>query len=46
MHGEERNEYRVSAGKPKGKKPLGRPTCRWEYNIIMDLREIGWDRMD
>jgi hypothetical protein len=33
-------------GKPEGKKPLGRPTRRWEDNIKMDLREIGWDGMD
>jgi hypothetical protein len=36
-------------GKPKGKRPLGRPKrwCgRWLYNIKMDLREIGWDGMD
>jgi hypothetical protein len=24
---------RILVGKPKGKKPLGRPRCRWEYNI-------------
>jgi hypothetical protein len=33
-------------GKPDGKKPLGRPRCRWVKNIKMDLREIGWDDMD
>jgi len=22
-------------------RPLGRPRCRWEDNIKMDLREIG-----
>jgi hypothetical protein len=26
----------------KGKRPLGRPRRRWEDNIRMDLREIGW----
>jgi hypothetical protein len=30
-------------GKPEGKRPLGRPRCRWVDNIKMDLREIGWD---
>jgi hypothetical protein len=30
-------------GKPKGKRPLGRPRHRWEDNIRMDLREIGID---
>jgi hypothetical protein len=29
-------------GKPKRKRPLGRPTHRWEDNINMDLIEIGW----
>jgi hypothetical protein len=33
-------------GKPEGKRSLGRPRRRWVDNIIMDLREIGWDRMD
>jgi hypothetical protein len=32
--------------KPEGKKPLGRPRSRWEDNIKMDLREIGWDGVD
>jgi hypothetical protein len=29
-------------GKPKGKRPLGRPRCRWEDGIRTDLREMGW----
>jgi hypothetical protein len=33
-------------GKPEGKRPLGRPRCRWVDNIKIDLREIGWDDMD
>jgi hypothetical protein len=33
-------------GKPKGKKSLGRPRCRWEDNIKMDLQEVGWRGMD
>ena len=28
-------------GKPEGKRHLGRPRFRWEYNIKMDLREVG-----
>ena len=28
------------AGKPKGKRPLGRPRRRWEDNIRMDLKEL------
>jgi hypothetical protein len=29
-------------GKPEGRRPLGRPRHRWECNIKMDLREVGW----
>jgi hypothetical protein len=43
--GEKRNEYRISVGKPEGKRPLGRPTRRWVDNIKIDLREIGWNDM-
>jgi hypothetical protein len=39
--GEERKVYRVLVGKPEGKRQLGRPRCRWEDGIRMDLREIG-----
>jgi hypothetical protein len=39
--GEERKLYKVLVGKPKGKRPLGRPRHRWEDGIRMDLREIG-----
>ena len=28
-------------GKPTGKRPLGKPTRRWEDNIRMDLEEVG-----
>jgi E3 ubiquitin-protein ligase DOA10 len=38
--GEKRNAYRILVGKPKEKKPLGRPRCRWVGNIKMDHREI------
>jgi hypothetical protein len=44
--GEKRNAYRILVGKPEGKRPLGRPRCRWVENIKMDRREIGWDGMD
>jgi hypothetical protein len=40
--GVKRNAYRIFVGKPKGKRPLERLRCRWEDNIKMDLREIGW----
>jgi hypothetical protein len=34
--------YRALVGKPEGRRPLGRPRRRWEDNIKMDLREVGW----
>jgi hypothetical protein len=40
--GQEKKGYKVSVGKPEGKKPLGRPRSRWENGIRMDLREVGW----
>jgi hypothetical protein len=42
--GEERKVYKVLEGKPEGKRPLGRPTRRWEDGIRMDLVEISWGR--
>jgi len=33
-------------GKPEGKRPLGRPRCRWEDNIEIDLQEVGCRGMD
>jgi hypothetical protein len=36
----------ILMGKPEGKRPLGRPKHRWEDNIKMELREVGWDGMD
>jgi hypothetical protein len=33
-------------GKPEGKRPLGRPRCRWDDNIKMDLQEVEFGVMD
>jgi hypothetical protein len=44
--GEERKVYEVLAGKPEGKRPLGRPRRRWEDGMRMDLREIGLGGVD
>ena len=40
--GERRDVYRVSVGKPEGKKPLWRPGRGWEDNIKMDLHKVGF----
>ena len=37
---EGRGVHKVLVGKPEGRRPLGRPRCRWEDNIKMDL-EVG-----
>jgi hypothetical protein len=38
--GQRRGVYRVLVGKSEGKRPLGRPRCRWEDNIKMDFQEV------
>jgi hypothetical protein len=45
-NGAKKNSYRITVEKQEGKRPLGRPGCRWVDNIKMDLREIGRDGMD
>jgi hypothetical protein len=40
--GEVRGAYNILVGRPEGRRPLGRPWRRWEDNIKMDLREIGF----
>jgi len=44
--GEMRNVHNILVEKPEGKRPIGRPRCRWEANIKMDLREIVWEYVD
>jgi hypothetical protein len=41
--GKGRGVYRVLVGRPEGKRPLGRPSHRWEDTINMDLSELGID---
>ena len=31
-------------GGPEGRKPLARPRCRWDSNIIVGLQEVEWGR--
>ena len=38
--------YRVLVGKPKGRRPLGRPRRRCVDNIRTDLQEVGCGYMN
>ena len=45
---EGRSAFKILTGKPIGKRPLGRPRCRLEDNVRIDIKEIGlntrnWD---
>jgi hypothetical protein len=44
--GEVRSAYSILVGRPEGRRQLGRPRHRWQYNIKMDLREIGFGDVD
>jgi hypothetical protein len=44
--GEKRNAYKSLVGKPKVRRLLGRPRCRWVNNMKMNLAEIGWGGAD
>jgi hypothetical protein len=43
---DKRNACRVLVGRPEGKILVGRPRCKWDDNIEVDLREIGLNGMD
>lgn len=40
--GEMINAYKVFVGKPEGKKPLGRRSCRWENSITVGREGVDW----
>jgi len=44
--GDRRGVYRVLVGKHEGKRPLGRPRCRWEEDIKMDLQKVRCGGME
>jgi hypothetical protein len=44
--GEVRDAYKILAGRPEGRRPLGKPRRRWEDNTKIDLREIGFGDVD
>jgi hypothetical protein len=43
--GEKRIAYRVYVGKPEVKRPLGRPTHRWEDIKYILRNRMGWHRL-
>jgi hypothetical protein len=45
-HGDRRGAYRILVRKPKGKKLLRKPEYIYEYNINMDLTQIGLEGVD
>jgi hypothetical protein len=38
--------HEILFGKPEGKRPSERLRCRWDDNIRVDLKEIGWECVD
>lgn len=42
--GEKRSEVFIE--KHEGKRPLGRPLCRWECNIKIYIERIRWEAVD
>jgi hypothetical protein len=43
LDAEMRNVCKILVGKPEAKRPFGRRRRRWEDNIRMDFREMGWE---
>jgi len=41
-----RGAYKVLVGRTEAKKPLGRTSGRWDYNIKLHLRQVGWRGME
>jgi hypothetical protein len=44
--GEMRNAFKMLVGRPVGKRPCGGPRLRWDDNISIDVRKIGWGGVD
>jgi hypothetical protein len=43
---EKLNVYKILVRKPEGKRPLGRPICRWEDTIEINFIGISWGGTD
>jgi len=41
-----KNAYNILVGKPEWKRQLGKSRHRWDENIRLDLREMGWECVD
>jgi hypothetical protein len=41
-----RNAYKILVGEPESKRPLGRPSRRWEDNVKLDIKEIVCESVD
>jgi hypothetical protein len=39
--GEGSGVHGVLVGRPEGRKTIGKPRCRWEDKIKVDLQEVG-----
>jgi hypothetical protein len=46
MHGRDEQYIKILVVKLEGKRRRGSSSCRWEDNIRMDLRGIGWGGVD
>jgi hypothetical protein len=44
--GDRTGAHRVLVGRPDGMRSFGRPGRRWEDNIKMELKEVGWRGME
>ena len=44
--GDIREMYSILFGKSEGKRPLGRPTRRWDANIKLDFKGNIWADVD
>jgi len=38
--------YKVLVARSDGNRPLGRPRCRWEYNVKDGFRKVVWRGID
>jgi hypothetical protein len=45
-NGGKKNAYAVLLGKTEGKGPVEKPRGRWEDNIKMYVKEVGWEGVD